>query len=267
MSQVSLPGYKPLDFPPVSVETTVPAEALAKMLQRTEAIFTANSRERPHWTVLTAPRFEPDQFEAHREQFFRSGLEAVHVFRAFAARAGIDLSGYRTCFELGCGVGRITVALAALFDRVIGADIAKPMLEEAARTASGFKVTNIEWMLTNRFAIYDELETFDVFFTGIVLQHNPPPVMAYMLTRLLGKLRPGGIGFFQLPTYRLGYSFSAEEYLKKAPSNDIEMHVFPQRPLLELVQRCGCRILEIREDGATGETYSQISNTLLVEKD
>jgi SAM-dependent methyltransferase len=261
-----LPGYKPQDFPPISVETTVAPELLARMLARTEAIFTANARERPHWTVLTAPRFEPDQLEAHREEFFNSGRDAVRTFQAFAARAGIDLTRYRTCFELGCGVGRVTVSLAEQFQRVIGADIAAPMLEEAARTASAFKVNNIQWLLTNRFAIYDQLADFDVFFTGIVLQHNPPPVMGYMLTRLLTKLRPGGVAFFQLPTYRLDYSFSAEEYLRHPESTNIEMHVFPQRPLLELVRRCGCRLLEIREDGNAGETYSHISNTLFVEK-
>jgi len=266
VSAPSLPGYKSLDFPPISVETSVSPDLLAKMLARTEAIFTTNARERPHWTVLTAPRYEPGQFEAHRAQFFQSGRNGVVTLKAFAARAGIDLGAYCTCFELGCGVGRVTVALAELFPRVIGADIAEPMLEEARRSAESFKVTNITWLLTNRFSVYDELAEFDVFFSGIVLQHNPPPVMGYLLTRLLGKLRPGGLAFFQLPTYRVGYSFAAEKYLAAPSKNNIEMHVFPQRDLLELVRRCGCRILEIREDGGAGENNAQISNTLFLEK-
>jgi len=48
--------------------------------------------------------------------------------------------------------------------------------------------------------------------------------------------------------------------------NAIEMHVYPQRDLLELVRRCGCRILEIREDGGAGENMTQVSNTLFLEK-
>jgi SAM-dependent methyltransferase len=266
MSATTLPGYKSLDFPPLSVETTVAPELLGRMLARTEAIFTANARDRPHWTVLTAPRFEPDQFEANREQFFQSGRNAVRTFRVFAARAGVDLAAYRSCFELGCGVGRVTVALAEVFQRVIGADIAPPMLAEAERSAAAFKVTNIQWLLTNRFAIFDEIAEFDVFYTGIVLQHNPPPVMGFLLTRLLGKLRPGGVGYFQIPTYRSGYAFAAEKYLASPANNKIEMHVYPQRALLDLVRRCGCQILEIREDGNAGESMSQISNTLFVEK-
>lgn len=266
MSATTLPGYKSLEFPPIAVETTVGPEQLNKMLARIEGIFTTNARERPHWTVLTAPKFEPDQFEANREQFFQSGRNTVRTFRAFAARAGIDLAAYRSCFELGCGVGRVTVALAEMFRTVIGADIAAPMLEEAKRSAAAFKVENISWLLTNKFSVYDDIPEFDVFFSGIVLQHNPPPVMGFMLTRLLGRLRPGGVAYFQIPTYRQGYAFAAEKYLSTPSKDAIEMHVYPQRDLLELVRRCGCRVLEIREDGNAGDSMRQISNTLFLEK-
>src|ERR1700722_3380160 len=138
MTANSLPGYKSLDFPPISVETAVGPELMPRMLARTEVIFTANARERPHWTVLAAPKFAPDQFNASREEFFASGRHEVRTMKAFAARAGIDLAAYRTCFELGCGVGRVTVALAEVFHLVIGADIAEPMLQEAERSATSF---------------------------------------------------------------------------------------------------------------------------------
>jgi trans-aconitate methyltransferase len=236
------------------------------MLERTEAIFTENSRKRPHWTVLTVPKYQPDQFEAHRKEFFDSGKKATKNLKAFAARSRIDLASYQTCFELGCGVGRVTLALSEIFPRVVGADIATPMLEEAKRSAASFNVKNISWLLTNRFNAFDDLSEFDVFFSGIVLQHNPPPVIGWLLTRLLGKLKSGGIAYFQLPTYRSGYSFSAQEYLASPTENAIEMHVFPQADLFELASRAGCRVLEIREDGAAGENMAQISNTLFLRK-
>jgi SAM-dependent methyltransferase len=261
-----VPGYKSPDFPAIMVDTVVPDEVRERMLSRIESIFTEHSRDRPHWTVLTSSKYEPDQLDANREQFFRSGHEALTTFKAFLGRAGVDLSSYRTCLELGCGVGRVTLALAELFERVIGCDIAEPMLAEAKRSAAAYNVTNIEWLLTNRFDVYRRLPELDVLFSGIVLQHNPPPVMRHVLNALLGKLRRGGIAYFQLPTYRLGYSFSAEKYLETPQTNDIEMHVFPQRQLFDLLRTCGCQILEIREDGSAGEDWGQISNTLLVEK-
>ncbi len=260
-------SHKPLDLRPISVETTVSPEQLARMLARIEGVFTKWATDRPHWTVLTAPKYEPEQFEANRTQFFESGRANVRTFKAFLARAGIDIGAYRSCFEFGCGVGRITVALAEVFERVIGADVAPPMLAEARRTADSFKVANIEWLLTNRFSAYDALPEYDVFVSIISLQHNPPPVMAYLLTRMLAKLRSGGVGFFQLPTYNADYSFSAETYLARPENNDIEMHFLPQRILLDLVRRSGCRLLEIREDGWTGGgNMRTLSNTLLVEK-
>jgi SAM-dependent methyltransferase len=266
MARVALPGYKPLDFPPISVETSVSDAALAAMLARTEGIFARNAHERPHWTVLTTPRFEPDQLHAHHAEFFESGRGAVRILNAFAARAGVSLAGYHTCFELGCGVGRVTLALAEMFPRVVGADIAEPMLREAYRSAATFNVANIEWLLINRFDVYDSIEPYDVLVSGIVLQHNPPPVIGYMLKRLLDKLKPGGIAFFQVPTYQTGYSFSVEKYLATPESDKIEMHVYPQCAMLELIRRAGCKLLEIREDGSAGGNMSMVSNTFLTMK-
>lgn len=259
-------GSKPLDLPPISVEATVTPHQLTQMLTRIEDIFTKHASERPHWTVATTPIYEPDQFEAHRNQFFQSGRDDVRTFQAFLARAGLSLPSYRSCFEFGCGVGRITVALAELFEQVIGADVALPMLVEAERTALAFNVANIRWLLTNRFNVYNSLSDYDVFFSVISLQHNPPPVISYLLTRLLTKLRSGGIGFFQLPTYHSAYSFSPEKYLSSPATNDIEVHCLPQRILFDLVRQSGCRLLEIREDGWVGPSMQTISNTLLVEK-
>ncbi len=267
MTVPSLPGYKSQDLPPISVETFVPAEMLGRMLTRIENIFNMFSEGRTHWTVLGSDRYRPEQFEEHRARFFESGREAVRILGQWAARAGLDLTAYRTCLDLGCGVGRVSVALAEVFPRVIGVDVATPMLEEAERSAAAFNVTNVRWLLANRFAVYDDLPEIDMLFSVISLQHNPPPVMRHLLTRLLGKLRPGGIAFFQVPTYRAGYSFNAEKYLASPVSKDVEMHVFPQRHLFELLRSCGCRILEVREDGYAGAgSMTHISNSFFVEK-
>lgn len=266
MNVPQLPGYKAQDLPPIHVETDPPPVLLEQMLARTEAIFNKFSAEKPHWTVLTAPRYEPEQFEAHKTEFFESGRDAVRVFKAFAARAGVDLTDYETCFELGCGVGRITMALAELFPRVIGADIAAPMLDEARRTADEFKVQNVEWLMTNRFATYDSVGSFDVFFTSLVLQHNPPPIQGWLLRVLLSKLRSGGVGYFQTVTYRRGYEFRAPQYMSAGSTAQIEMHVYPLRRLIRLVSECGCELLDIRENGAAGTDPGLISNTLLVQK-
>jgi hypothetical protein len=37
---------------------------------------------------------------------------------------------------------------------------------------------------------------FDFFYSVIVLQHNPPPVIVHMLKTVFAQLNPGGIGYF-----------------------------------------------------------------------
>ena len=42
----------------------------------------------------------------------------------------------------------------------------------------------------------DTLPEFDLFFSMIVLQHNPPPLIALMLEKIAARLRPGGVAVF-----------------------------------------------------------------------
>ena len=46
----------------------------------------------------------------------------------------------------------------------------------------------------------------DVIYSVIVLQHNPPPIMAIIVRQFMKGLNPGGVAYFQLPTYRAGLS-------------------------------------------------------------
>ena len=112
----------------------------------------------------------------------------------------------------------------------------------------------------------DMLPKFDVFYSVIVLQHNPPPVIGVVLKKILSKLRGGGIAYFQVPTYALGYQFDCKTYLRGFMRNTrMEMHVFPQRELFELIREQGCRLVEMREDNYVG-TGNMISNSFLVIK-
>jgi hypothetical protein len=105
-----------------------------------------------------------------------------------------------------------------------------------------------------------------VFYSVIVLQHNPPPVIGILLKKILSKLRDGGIEYFQVPTSALGYRFDSRTYLKEFMDNtNMEMHVFPQRELFQIIKEQGCRVMEVREDNLVG-SRNMISNSILVIK-
>ena len=100
-----------------------------------------------------------------------------------------------------------------------------------------------------------------------MLQHNPPPVIAQILRTVFRKLRPAGIGYFQIHTFEQGYRFFATKYLNEVAdprSRKMETHVLPQEALFALIEECECQLLEIREDGQGATTT--ISNRVLVRK-
>ncbi len=258
-------GVKPLDWPPQKVDVNVSPDMLERMVKRIEHEFLYLGSREPHWSVLTADRFKAENISAHEEEFYASGQQPLASFMAAAARCHVDLSHHQSCFELGCGLGRITMWLGRHFRQVIAGDISAAHLEHARETARRAGLTNVSFLHLNAVGHYRRLPFFDVFFSVIVLQHNPPPLMAHVLEIILGKLAPGGIAYFQIPTYLARYEFSAASYLDStAPVGDVEVHCVPQAALFEIVERAGCRVLEIREDSALGA--DAISNTLLLRK-
>jgi len=259
----------PWNGPPARVDTEVSDNDLARMFSRIEAGFNTLGNTEPYWAVLTNDRFRMKHLEASKAQFFERGKGDLAVLHSFAARARINLKSFDTCFELGCGVGRVTFHLAGLFGQVIGWDISEAMIMEAKANAVAFDCTNVTLKTVRSFAEFDELDDFDCFFSRIVLQHNPPPVARYMLSKIFAKIRPGGIACFQVPTYIFGYSFDSDKYLSEPPKGSFEMHVLPQAVIFELLTRNNFRVLEVREDGATspiGTPGRIVSNTFFAQK-
>jgi SAM-dependent methyltransferase len=220
----------------------------------------------PHWSVLTNETYRASNIPHSEAPFYESGKPDVERLERTAERCGISLTGLTDCFELGCGVGRMTVWLAELFERVVAADISPTHLSVARQALNRLDRGNVDLVHLHSFAALEAMPQFDVFFSFIVLQHNPPPLIVALLKAVLGKLRPGGVAYFQVPTYRLDYRFEIDEYLRKAsPMDGMEVHAIPQHILFEILHQSGCRLLECREDHWTGD-YGTISNSIFAQR-
>jgi SAM-dependent methyltransferase len=255
-----------LTDPAIVVQTKADTAELEEMFARIEATFTKEGGSEPYWTVLKSDKFKLTNLSENRGRFFEQGRLEADLLVHFASRAGIDLSSFSSCFELGCGVGRVTAHLAKMFAHVTGWDISEPMIAEASRNLQEFGCDNVTLHAIKKFSEFEALEQFDCFLSRIVLQHNPPPVAYYILSNILDKMRPGGVAFFQLHTYRLGYQFDVKAYLSEPRKDLIEMHALPQRSVFELLENKRCRLLEIREDALSGPSRQNISNTFFVQK-
>jgi SAM-dependent methyltransferase len=257
----------PLDAAPIQVQTETDAAGLAALLAHTERTWTRLGDEEPHWSVISAERFKQSQLAEHQAEFNASGAGDLALFMAFLARNGVDPSGFERVLEYGCGIGRVTRFFAENFPQVLACDISPSHLKQAELYLEQCGLSNVE---LQRIRGIDDIAgpaDIDVVFSVIVLQHNPPPTMVAILDRLLARLRPGGVAYFQVPTHAIGYRFEVADYLKWGlQGQHVEMHYLPQRHVFRLARLHGCEVLEVREDDWVGRREVELSNTFLLRK-
>ncbi|MBU3077617.1 class I SAM-dependent methyltransferase [Sphingomonas quercus] len=218
----------------------------------------------PYWSVLTNPLFFKDTLPEHIDGFFEHGRSDVERSLNYLRRADLACEHVERALDFGCGVGRLTVALARYANTVVGVDISPGHLREAEKSAARFGIDNAQFRLISNVADLDTIGNFDLIVSRIVLQHNPPPVMAALYRKLLGCLRPRGMAVVQMPTYIAGQSFAVAPYLS-GPEEPMEMNALPQHEIFSIIEASGCRVIEVRECSHLGDVDG-ISHTFAVQR-
>jgi SAM-dependent methyltransferase len=225
-----------------------PAELreLAARLARSWEHFGATD---PYWSVLTRERFRglaPD------EAFFASSALDLALLRALIARNAPDFRTERAvCLEYGCGVGRVTWRLAGMFRRVVACDVSRHHLDRCRDLLAARGIANVALEPIVPPALMP-FGRFDLWFSRLVLQHNPPPLIARILERALAALNPGGLAVFQVPTDQEGYRFCLAAYLARRDGPAMEMHVLPQAAVFRIARDGGTDVLEVCADDCAG---------------
>jgi SAM-dependent methyltransferase len=258
------PGGEVLEQTRLDVDCDGTPAEIAACLEKIKAAWSHLGVVRPHFSVLTDKKFLPDSLAGSIDDFWSSGDTASAQLLRTLARHGFTPSG-KTCVEYGCGVGRVTTALARSFARVDAYDISAAHLELAQQRARELGVDNVHFheCAAN---IRADLEPCDTFYSRIVFQHNPPPLITQLIRKALAALRAGGIAAFQVPSYMSGYRFRLREWLEADHPLDMQMHCLPQAKIFELVAEQRCALLEVTEDGAAGARDRIVSNTFVVRK-
>ena len=256
----------PYTLPKIPVETVVTDDVLASMFARIQAEWEHLGQTEPYWSVVTQPQYYQSEFEKHRDEFYISGKYTQLGFVATLKRCGINPANLHTCLEVGCGVGRVTEHLAKIFEKVIAADISGQHIQIAKDHLQAKAFHNVELVHWQQAEQLRQLPRVDAIFSVITLQHNPPPVMAWLLMQLLGCLNSGGVAYMQIPSYRTGYFFEVERYMHSTPPKTLEMHFLPQQEVFKIIQSSGCLCLEVREDGMVGDEDKMLSNSYVIQK-
>jgi SAM-dependent methyltransferase len=236
---------------------------LQATIERVRGTWTRLGADRPHFSVMTHEQFLPPNLPGSIDHFWASGdLEAAQVAGIVAGHGGVP--GGKVCVEYGCGVGRVTGALARYFGHVHGIDISPGHLALASQRMTELGCSNVTLTLCPD-TVVGLLPPCDVYYSRIVLQHNPPPLIHALLRAGMAALKPGGLAIFQVPTYAAGYNFNIDAWLAADAPQDMEMHCLPQPTIFQAIAEAGCVPLEVREDDSTGDGR-YISNVFVVRR-
>src|SRR3546814_4110736 len=96
----------------MSVEINASEGVLKSITDRIKRAWRSFGEDEPYWSVLSSDQFKVPNFEENREEFYRSGVADVEVMLAFFRRSKATFPTDGSCLEVGCGVGRVTAALA-----------------------------------------------------------------------------------------------------------------------------------------------------------
>jgi len=200
-------------------------------LDRIRADWTRLGADDPLWAVLVRPGARHGKWDS--EAFLATGRAEVAAALDRASRLGAQ-PGDRCALDFGCGAGRLSQALAAYVDEVVGVDISEPMLETARALDPEGRVRFV--LNTAESLTFLETGSVDISYSSLVLQHLPPTLVQtatapdHSLKGQLARLLPR-------PALRL-----AQQRMLGYPA-PMEMHAMPSRVVAEVVGAVGGRVL------------------------
>lgn len=192
------------------------------------------ARSDPLWAILAADERRGNRWSV--EEFFATGRDDIELWIARLAEAGVRLPGGRA-LDFGCGVGRLSRALAPHFERVVGVDVSRSMIDLGRRLGPP---ANVEFVVNSR-ADLSRFATgeFDFVLSLLVLQHLPRRLIRSYLLEFARVLRPGGVLVVELPGARTSLpaaAYQAGIELLEAPALSAQR---PARLRLRVSNRSG----------------------------
>ncbi|MCC6990743.1 MAG: methyltransferase domain-containing protein [Acidobacteria bacterium] len=156
----------------------------------------AFGQQDPMWAILTDPARKGRRWSP--AEFFATGVTEIAELMREAAVLGVPQQR-RRALDFGCGLGRLTQALAAHADHVTGLDVAPSMIAQArAFNQHGARVDYHVQAAPPFAGLADR--SIDLVYTGRVLQHIAPEYSRRYISELARVLAPGGFLSFDVPS-------------------------------------------------------------------
>ena len=134
--------------------------------------------------ILALPPMSDDEFYASGRVEIDQVLASVKPWLPKTRDIALDF---------GCGIGRLTVALADHFKAVVGVDISSEMVLRAKPKVG---VTYMQ-----RSSLEDLGGRFDFIYSNITLQHMPADIQAGYIVQFVRLLSNDGLAVFEVPEW------------------------------------------------------------------
>ena len=210
----------------------------------------------PMWAVVSDPSRRFGRWDA--DEFFATGEAEVDALLGRGRELDVPAQ-QRDALEFGCGVGRVTRALAKRYERAVGIDISVEMLERARELNDGIDGVEFVHNTEPDLAVLGE-RRFDLVYSRHVLQHLPgPDLVRGYLQEMVRLLRPGGLLIVHVPLAislrhrflatrrayealrRLG--LSADTLYRRLHLHPVSMLAVPEHRLRNWIETAGGRVL------------------------
>jgi SAM-dependent methyltransferase len=168
------------------------------VLERLQNAWENFAKNDPLWAILSWPEKKGRKWKL--AEFFKTGEDEVQQLITTLAVNDIPFVS-EAALDFGCGVGRLSQALARHFDAVYGVDISPQMIKTAVQLNQYGEKCRYFVNAKENLRIFDD-GTFTFIYSNIVLQHIPLILTRGYLQEFLRVLRPGGLLIFQLPSKR-----------------------------------------------------------------
>lgn len=225
-------------------------------LLRTKRDWENNARADPLRAILAIP---PGQnWDEH--DFFETGKREIEIVLRHARSRGLTLEMAGPALDFGCGVGRLTQALAEHFQKVHGTDISQGMID-LANTYNQHTSSCHYQVNSTDLRVYPS-NYFTFIYSSIVLQHIPPEAAKHYIAEFMRTLIPSGVSIFQIPSSHKASILTKLRMVARPRSRFIEaaekigltqhkhnrsyMHCIPEHVVSALVSSQGGRVIDVQ---------------------
>lgn len=209
----------------------------------------------PCYAICTQPGKENKQWD--QAEFFATGRKEITSALQQARTLAPELKR-RRALDFGCGIGRLSQALAAEFARVDGVDISDEMLRQARALAGAGKDLHFHKISGTTLPFEDQ--SFDFVYSRLVLQHMKSALALQYVREFARVLAPGGLALFQAPAHNLVLATDSiscpHEFAGRAAF--MEMHGHPRAQVEAAIAAAGGRVLEVRQDDSAGPAWESL---------